>query len=211
MNSGDSFSRGRYGSLPESRLSSRQKSAFKARVNLAAVMARWCRLFYRPLRSVTAEPELQFIEEASNRADFRIVRPLRVPRGYRIADLAEIPGSPEITTFVFRSESGEQFSMEQRKSWLPLEEEIESARVPFAKVEVEGNDCYLVSGYYGGEPIDHAYWFSRLSIAFEVADVVVELRDISTRRAGRKLWIFLCFAAYLMRQKEAGAEPSAPV
>ena len=145
---------------------------------------------------------MKLIEEACTKVDFRVVRPLCVPRGYGISGLTEIPGSPDIATFVFRNESGEQFSMEQRRAWLPLQEEVELARVPFAKVKVAGNDCYLISGYYGGEPIDHAYWFSQLSITFEVAGVVVELREISSRRAGRKIWIFLCFVGFLMKQKD---------
>ena len=89
--------------------------------------------------------------------------------------------------------------MEQRKAWLPLEEEVTSARVPFARIKVKGNDCYIIFGFYGGEPIDHAYWFNQLSIAFEIEGVVVELREIKTKQRGIKLWVILQFVRSLMK------------
>ena len=88
--------------------------------------------------------------------------------------------------------------MEQRKTWLRLDEEVTSARVPFARIKVRGNDCYIIFGFYGGEPIDHAYWFNQLSIAFEVEDVVVELREIKTKQKGMKLWVILHFVRSLV-------------
>ncbi len=89
--------------------------------------------------------------------------------------------------------------MEQRKAWLRLEEEVTSARVPFARIKVSGNDSYIIFGFYGGEPIDHAYWFNQLSIAFEVEDVVVELREIKTNQKGMKLWVILHFVRSLVK------------
>ena len=89
--------------------------------------------------------------------------------------------------------------MEQRKAWLRLDEEVTTARVPFARIKVRGNDCYTIFGFYGGEPIDHAYWFNQLSIAFEVGDVVVELREIKTKRRGIKLWVILDFVRSLLK------------
>ena len=89
--------------------------------------------------------------------------------------------------------------MEQRKAWLRLDEEVITARVPFARIKVRGNDCYTIFGFYGGEPIDHAYWFNQLSIAFEVGDVVVELREIKTKRRGIKLWVILDFVRSLLK------------
>lgn len=89
--------------------------------------------------------------------------------------------------------------MEQRKAWLPLEEEVTSARVPLARIKVKGNDCYIIFGFYGGEPIDHAYWFNQLSIAFEIEGVVVELREIKTKKRGIKLWVIFQFVRSLMK------------
>ena len=89
--------------------------------------------------------------------------------------------------------------MEQRKAWLPLEEEVTSARVPFARIKAKGNDCYIIFGFYGGEPIDHAYWFNQISIAFEVGGVVVELREIKTKKRGIRLWATLHFVRSLMK------------
>lgn len=89
--------------------------------------------------------------------------------------------------------------MEQRKAWLPLEEEVTSARVPFARIKVKGNDCCIIFGFYGGEPIDHAYWFNQLSIAFEIEGVVVELREIKTKQRGIKLWVIFQFVRSLTK------------
>lgn len=199
MSSGDSFSRGRYGISPESRATAYQKLRFKFRIHVANIVSLLCGPFFQSLRKVSAGTELELVEEACRTADFDVVRPLRIPRGYTISGLAEIPGSPEIARFVFRNEAGDQFLMEQRKAWLPLEEEVASARVPFARIKAKGNDCYIIFGFYGGEPIDHAYWFNQLSIAFEVGDVVVELREIKMNRRGIKLWVILQFVRSLMK------------
>ena len=199
MSSGDSFSRGRYGISPESRATAYQKLRFKARIHVANFYSLLCAPFFRSLRKVTTDSELALIEEACRTAHFDVVRPLRIPRGYTISGLAEIPGSPEIARFVFRNEAGDQFLMEQRKAWLPLEEEVTSARVPFARIKVKGNDCYIIFGFYGGEPIDQAYWFNQLSIAFEIEGVVVELREIKTKQRGIKLWVILQFVRSLMK------------
>ena len=199
MSSGDSFSRGRYGTLPESRATAYQKWRFKVRIHVANIVSLLCGPLLRSLRKVSEDAELALIEEACKTAGFDVVRPLRIPRGYTIAGLAEIPGSLEIARFVFRNEAGEQFLMEQRKAWLRLEEEVTSARVPFTRIKVRGNDCYIIFGFYGGEPIDHAYWFNQLSIAFEVEDVVVELREIKTNQKGMKLWVILHFVRSLVK------------
>lgn len=199
MSSGDSFSRGRYGISPESRATAYQKLRFKFRIHVANFYSLLCATFFRSLRKVTTDSELALIEEACRTAHFDVVRPLRIPRGYTISGLAEIPGSPEITRFVFRNEAGDQFLMEQRKAWLPLEEEVTSARVPLARIKVKGNDCYIIFGFYGGEPIDHAYWFNQLSIAFEIEGVVVELREIKTKKRGIKLWVIFQFVRSLMK------------
>ena len=200
MKSDNSFSRGRYGILPESRVSAHQKWRFGVRICVATIMSRWCSLFSRPLRKVSTESELAWIERACDAVDFEVVRPLWAPRGHTISGLVEIPGSPNIATFVFRNGAGEQFLMEQRKSWLPIEEEVILARVPFARTTVQGNDCYVIYGFYGGEPIDHAYWFSQLSIAFEIGGIVVELREVTTRGGGVELWKLLYFVDHLIRQ-----------
>ena len=208
MKSGESFSRGRYGISPESRISARQKWRFLFQVYLASLVSRWFCLFSRPLRTVSMDSELAWIEKACNTVDFDVVRPLRIPRGYRISGLIEIPGSLNIATFVFRDGAGEQFHMEQRRAWLRLEEEVASAQVPFARTKVKGNNCYIIYGYYGGEPIDHTYWFGRLSAAFEIRGIVVELRDIATTRGGIKLWKLLYFVGYLMKQSDNVAKSS---
>ena len=101
MKSDNSFSRGRYGILPESRVSAHQKWRFGVRICVATIMSRWCSLFSRPLRKVSTESELIWIERACNTVDFEVVRPLWAPRGHTISGLVEIPGSPSIATFVF--------------------------------------------------------------------------------------------------------------
>lgn len=199
MSSGDSFSRGRYGALPESRATAYQKWRFRIRIHVANIVSLLRGSFFHSLRKITEDTELAFIEEACGAADFDVVRPLKSPRGYVIAGLAEIPGSPEIARFVFRNEAGDQFLMEQRKAWLRLEEEVTSARVPFTRIKVSGNDCYIIFGFYGGEPIDHAYWFNQLSIAFEVGSIVVELREIKMNQRGIKLWVILHFIRSLLK------------
>ena len=105
-----------------------------------------------------------------------------------ISGLAEIPGSPEIVRFLYFEMKLETNScIEQRKAWLPLEEEVTSARVPFTRIKVKGSDCYIIFGFYGGEPIDHDYWFNQLSITFEIEGIVVELREIKTEAERHKV------------------------
>ncbi|MDD9993956.1 MAG: hypothetical protein OXP75_19335 [Rhodospirillales bacterium] len=198
MSSGDSFSRGRYGISPEARATAYQKLRFKVRIHVANIVSLLCGPFFYFLRKISADPELALIEEACRTADFDVVRPLRIPRGYTISDLDEIPGSPEIVRFVLRNEAGDQFLMEQRKAWLPLEEEVTSARVPFTRIKVKGSDCYVIFGFYGGEPIDHAYWFNQLSMALEIEGVVVELQEIKTMQRSVKLWVIFHFVRSLM-------------
>jgi hypothetical protein len=184
MVSADSFSRGRYGALPESRVSAYQMRKFGIRVYIAAFISNWFGFLSPPLRKVSTVVELAWIDKASNAVDFRIARPLWTPRKYQISGLTEIEGSPNIAMFVFQSKTGNEFSLEQRRAWLPLDEEVTLSRAPFIKTRVGGTDCYLIHGFYGGEPIDHAYWFSLLSIVFEVNGIVFELREKPRRGPG---------------------------
>jgi hypothetical protein len=197
MASADPFSRGRYGALPESRVSAYQMRIFGIRVYIATLLSRWCGFLSSPPRKVSTVAELAWIDKASNATDFQIVRPLWAPREYKISSLTEIAGSPNIAMFVFRSKTGDEFSLEQRRAWLPLEEEVTLSRAPFVKTRVGGTDCYVIHGLYGGEPIDHAYWLNVRAITFEINDIVFELREET--RQGPGLFKLLQFVRFLTR------------
>jgi|ETNmetMinimDraft_26_1059896.scaffolds.fasta_scaffold98958_2 hypothetical protein len=198
MASADSFSRGRYGAFPELRISAFQKRKFAIRVYIAVFMSKWCGFLSPPPRKVLTVAELAWIDKASNAVDFHIIRPLCAPRDYQISSLTEIAGSPNIATFVFQSKTGNEFTLEQRRTWLPLEEEVTLSRAPFLKTRVAGTDCYVIHGFYGGEPIDHAYWFNLRSIVFEISEIVLELRE--KPREGPGLFKLLQLVRFLTSQ-----------
>lgn len=202
MNPGDPPFRSRYGISPEFRVSRYQIWRFAARIYFATIVSRLRDVFSSPLLKVSAGFELSLIEKACSTAEFAVARPLRVPRGYKISSLEEISGSPDVVTFVFQNDAGERWSLQQRSAWLPIEEEVTLARIPFVKAKVGGNDCYFIYGFYGGEPIDHAYWFNQLSIAFEIAGVIIELREISTKGRLTELAQFLSFVRLLMTKTD---------
>ena len=133
--------------------------------------------------------ERVILEQARQEAGFRTVSVGCAPEGFVLWRCESVPGQSDLVTLYFRagdepSIADRAVSLSQRKGWLPLREELELARVPFTRIR-DGDECYLVHGVYGGEPIDHAYWcWTQRSLAFEVDGIVCELRSEAGRGPG---------------------------
>ena len=129
------------------------------------------------------------------------------PGGFVLCRCESVPGLSDLVTLYFRpadepSTADRAVSLSQRKAWLPLREELELARVPFTQVRDGGEECYLVHGVYGGEPIDHAYWYwTQRSLTFEVDGIVCELRSEAGRGPG--LAAMLAFVRRIERATKA--------
>jgi hypothetical protein len=103
-----------------------------------------------------------------------------VPEGYRLQGYEAAPGSNTLITLNFAAATGRSFQISQRQGWLPLDEELEVARVPFTPLGPSRRRLYVVHGLYGGEPIDHTFWAAtRRSVAVEIDGLVVEVREIT--------------------------------
>jgi hypothetical protein len=116
---------------------------------------------------------------------FRPVIPAQVLRGYRLAAAERVPGCTDLLMLVYQAECGRRFSVSQRPTWLPLADELRLARVPATPVRCGSVPMFVVHGVYTDEPIDHAYSARhRRSVAIEVADLAIELREVTGRGPG---------------------------
>jgi hypothetical protein len=171
------------------------------------------RLQDRNLRELTQD-EVRILDDASSRVDFKTVVIDRCPRGFHLCRCDSVPGMRDLVDVNFRaadepSLADKAISMSQRKGWLPLHEELTGAHVPFTRMRDGGSECYLVNGVYGGEPIDHAYWYwTQHSLTFEVAGIVCELREEIGRGPG--LATLLAFARRIELATLAKLEESEP-
>jgi hypothetical protein len=149
------------------------------------------------MRDLTGD-ERRILEDARSRVEFAFVTIDRGLRGFQLSSCESVPGYRDVVTLNFRaadepSIADNAISLTQRKGWLPLHEELTLAHVPFTRMRDGRGECYLVHGVYGGEPIDHAYWYwTQHSLTFEVGGIVCELREEIGRGPG--LATLLAFA-----------------
>jgi hypothetical protein len=135
---------------------------------------------------------------------FRPLIPEQAPRGYRLVAIDVVPGCADLLTTVYRAANGNSFGVSQRPQWLPLGEELRLARVPATAVRCGSLRMFVVHGVYTGEPIDHAYSTRyRRSLAIELGELVVELREVMGRGPGLRGLIAMAAA---MAEQVARAE-----
>lgn len=116
---------------------------------------------------------------------FRPLIPAQTLRGYRLAAVDCIPGCTDLLTLLYQADRGRRFSVSQRPKWLPLGEELRLARVPVSRLRRGSVRMFVVHGVYTGEPIDHAYSArGRRSVAVELGDLLVELREVTGQGPG---------------------------
>jgi hypothetical protein len=181
--------RGRYGAYPQK--SAPWRSVWPTRLRALAVghLARF-RVSSRLSMFRELDPrERAILEEARAHVDFPTVSIDCAFKDFVLCRCEAVPGLRDLVTLCFRAahepSTAGAVSLSQREAWLPLHEELELARVPFTRVRDGGDECYLVHGVYGGEPIDHAYWCStQRSLTFEVNGIVCELRSEAGRGPG---------------------------
>jgi hypothetical protein len=169
--------RGRYGAQPSEVIRPRDR----ARSRRAALTASWLgQHFYaalKGLRTISSE-ERQLLALPGKQPAFAAWIPERVPAGFAVVGVDVAPFSRDVLTISLRGEGGRCFEIAQRRRWLPLEEELTTAAVPFDRLPGAGARCYLVHGKYGGEPIDVSFWSTRRGLIFEHGEVVVEFREV---------------------------------
>lgn len=135
------------------------------------------------------------LSECSKRLRIDITRPLRVPRGFAIVSAEPATSIGDSVILKVSSNNGErEFEIAQRGQWLPLAEELATAKIPYSRVPLGwgGKEAFVLHGRFGGEPIDHSFWMSRQAVLFESGNIVVELRE--TRGKGLGLLLMLGYA-----------------
>jgi len=170
--------RGLYGPLPTDVLNPVSRRRSLRSLWAAALVGRH---FVR-LRSVSpAEQEL--VSAAASEARFPAWMPAMVPAGFAIVRADLVPYSRDVLTLRL-SQGAREFEAAQRRRWLPLDEELTTAGLPFDRVPISPAPLYLVHGKHGGEPIDMSFWSTRRALVFEVGDIRVELREVVGRGPG---------------------------
>jgi hypothetical protein len=102
--------------------------------------------------------------------------------GYQLASASPSRDGGTVLTAEFSSSGGRRLEWSQRSAWLPLDEELAGARVPYARLI--GEPIFVVSGAYGGEPIDRSFWFTRQAVCFQHGLLITELREIVGKGPG---------------------------
>ncbi len=172
--------RGRYGPTPDRVIPWATLWRERTAAITALLRARLSALAAAPDRRAWSRENLCALEEAHRAVQFPIAVPRWMPAGYGLSALSCVSGGGGLLTLVFAANGGREFQISQRQRWLPLEEEMKAARVPVTRLRLLGRRLYVVHGTYGGEPIDHSFWpTTRRSVACEVGDVLVELREIA--------------------------------
>ncbi len=151
-----------------------------------------------PLRSSLSDvdrPQALLLSECSKRLRIDITRPRRVPRGFAIVSAEPATSIGDSVILKVSSSNGKrEFEIAQRGRWLPLAEELATAKIPYSRVPLGwgGKEAFVLHGRFGGEPIDHSFWMTRQAVLFESGSIVVELRE--TRGKGLGLLLMLGYA-----------------
>jgi hypothetical protein len=154
------------------------------------------------LRKVTGS-ESDILAGSAGITRFAMWLPERVPVGFAIRGVDVAPYSKDIATIRLSHRDGRSFEVSERKSWLPLAEELTTAGVPFDRVPHVTPPIYLMHGKYGGEPIDLSFWNSRRALVFELGEIRVECREVVGRGPGLSALIRFAASAH-RRWSETG-------
>jgi hypothetical protein len=145
---------------------------------------------------------------------FRPVIPAQVLGGYCLTAAERVPGCTDLVTLLYRAEGGRRFSISQRPGWLPLRDELRLARVPATPVRLGSVQMFVVHGIYTDEPIDRAYSVrSRRSVAIELGELVIELREVTGQGPGLRglLAMARAMAKQVGRAQPRACHAAAPV
>lgn len=187
-----------YGPRPVDRMAKRTLRSAGFRVHVAGLVSLLGRR-RAGLRTLSKD-ESDLLRDGAAQASFPMWRLPRLLPGFVIAGCKIAPYSRDAATIMAEAGSGRRFEITQRRSWLPVADELAAARLPFHRVPFARGNLYVVHGRHGGEPIDHAYWSSRQSVHFERGGLTLELREV--RGQGPGLTTLIRFARW------ASAAPS---
>jgi hypothetical protein len=155
---------------------------------------------------VTPE-ERDLVQSAENKPAFAAWVPDQAPSGFVIR-AAEVPSfGRDVLTITLRDASGRSFEIAERRRWLPMEEELATAAVPYDRVPGVASRLFLVHGKYGGEPIDLSFWSTRRGLFFERGDLVIEFREVIGRGPGLATLIRLAEASQDQKTRAGARNP----
>jgi hypothetical protein len=177
------IARGKYGPQPFHAIRSADRTRSRRAALVAGLLGQRFVAAFSSLRPVTPE-ERDLVQGAENQPAFATWLPDRVPSGFAIEAAEVAPFSRDVLTITLRDGSGRSFEIAERRRWLPLEEELATAAVPYDRVPGVASRLFLVHGKYGGEPIDLSFWSTRRGLFFERGDLVIELREVIGRGPG---------------------------
>ncbi len=187
--------RGLYGPLPSELLSPGSRRQSVRALWVAATAGR----HFAGLRPIT-KSEHAIAAEAAAAARFAAWIPTEVPSGFSIVGADLVPYGRDVLTMRLSREARE-FEIAQRRRWLPIDEELSTASLPFDIVPLAPGPLYLVHGKHGGEPIDLSFWSTRRALVFERGDLRIECREVVGRGPG--LSALIRFAAHTIRNSQA--------
>jgi hypothetical protein len=174
--------RGYYGAVPVDKMTGWARRLAWFRVAFAGFANCLLGVFYR-LRTL-APPEIERISQMATGAAFQVWQPEAAPDGFSVVGVEVAPYSRDALTIVLADNRGRSFEIMQRRQWLPIAEELTTARLPFHRVPFVSCPLFAVHGRHGGEPIDHAYWTSRQSVHIEQNGLVLEFREVKGQGPG---------------------------
>ena len=186
-----------YGAQPVDMMSTLDRRLAGLRVYFSALVSSFfpTRL---PLRDVS-DAEMCILKDCSVQVTFDMWCPNRLPAGFGISAVNIAPYSGDSSTITLLGPQSKKFEIAQRRSWLPLAEELLTARLPYHQVPYASENLYVVHGRHGGEPIDHAYWATRQSLHFELGGLSIEFREI--RGLGPGLPMLINLASWSTRSR----------
>jgi hypothetical protein len=169
--------RGYYGPLPSAFFSKNQLLARGIGAFVAGAIgghfSSLCRLM--PLGA----SQTSVLEGCAKKLRFEMWRPDNVPAGYRIVSATPSTTIGDAVIIELRGQTQWQaFEIAQRERWLPIDEQLSTAGVPFTRVPGTERRIFIVHGRYGGEPIDRAFWTTRQAVMFEHGELIVEFREV---------------------------------
>lgn len=184
--------RGQYGPIPAETVTPTALRHSRRALWLAALFGRHL-AFPFGLRTASVAERRQ-IEAAAGDARFDPWCPLSLPVGFSVEGVDVVPYSRDVMTIRLADGHGRALEISQRAAWLPLEEELVTAGVPFDRVP-GSRPIYLMHGKYGGEPIDLSFWSTRHALVVERRGVRIECREMIGRGPGLSALIRLACSA----------------
>jgi hypothetical protein len=160
-----------------------------------------------------ATGEVHELRQLDALLDFNLLLPTWVPTGYELLGSERVPGARDLATLLFRAGRGEDsgvLRLSERLTLLPVEAELNLARVPSCRIRFRRKTFHLVEGGPVGEPIDPGFWHrTRASIAWEESHaeqrIACELRFVVGRAPS--LGALLRMAQSVRRLDEVSSPP----